>query len=109
MIPTWQQQGYSSYDQWALDNGLPTSTGQVDSGLALNSAGKQGLPGASTPIQYPQQPSTVNAFGDVFGSSSSGGTGTAAPTGKSLAFSPSSGRFFDLNDPLQAEQYYKEA
>lgn len=40
--PVWQQQGYDSEDAWKLDNGLTTSTGQTDPGLALNSAGLQG-------------------------------------------------------------------
>jgi hypothetical protein len=95
-IPLWQQLGYSSEDQYNLDNGLATSTGQVDTGLQNNALGLQG--DGSGPIQYPKQ-GTTTSLGSF-------GTGTAPSTAQNIQVF--NGRPYDFNNPTDRLAYFND-
>jgi hypothetical protein len=59
-VPEWYLQGYRNEDEWRLNNGMPTSTGQVDPGLVNNA---QGLNGDNTPM-YPNLGPDTQPQGD---------------------------------------------
>lgn len=115
MSAPWQQQGYANYDQWALDNGLKTSTGQVDNGLALNVQGLQGTPGNTKPIPV-TTPQSSNIFGDVntpYGNgirqqSAPAPSPAANPTANIPRLTSFNGQGYDLANPEQRQKYYND-
>jgi hypothetical protein len=66
----WQELGYRSYDDYALDNGLPTESGQQDRGIYWNGIGMEGatqgpLPPqtTTTALSMPQDPGATGTGG----------------------------------------------
>jgi hypothetical protein len=80
---------YRSYDDYALDNGMPTSTGQQDPGLTMNA---QNLNGDGTPM-YPNETQTQ----------SSGGGGTATQP-ELVVYN---GVTYDLNNPSDRQAFFE--
>jgi hypothetical protein len=80
--PWWTELGYRSYDDWALDNGAPTSTGQQDPGFTQAIENTRDPFGDASPTQTQTNPLT-----------SGGGTAT---TPNMVTFK---GIQYDLNNP----------
>lgn len=94
----WKKLGYPSYDAWALDNGLPTTNGQVDPGLALNTKGLQGTKVNPVPLGQ----SNSQYFADLNPFSG----GTSSNSNNSNYYLPPVtylGQSYDQSDPAQAQ------
>lgn len=97
--PIWQKLGYRSLDDYKLDNGIPTSTGQMDHGLAMNALGLNGDGSPMYPINTPA-PNAVDRYPTTPLSSPS-----TAPTTTLPSYTWWMGNRYDMNNPNEQQSY----